>query len=160
MDNLSRHLRKLPDPDVAAVLPCDVWALARIFPVLKRVNAIARAPSIRVPDPQDLKRRAFSAFAELLCRMRDRLPLIVSFDDVQWFDRDAAQFMRALFVRPELPPLLLICVHRCESTQGDEALEALQSAARYNAALDVRTLSVGRLAPAALSSTLLALPPH
>src|SRR5262249_49799591 len=92
VDDLSRHLRKLSDVDATGVLPREAYALARIFPVLERIAAVAAAPKKEVADPQDLKRRAFDAFGELLGRMRDRAPLVLVLDDAQWLDQDSTRF--------------------------------------------------------------------
>ena len=44
IDSLSLHLRALPPAQAAALVPPDAGALARAFPVMRQVKAIARAP--------------------------------------------------------------------------------------------------------------------
>jgi tetratricopeptide (TPR) repeat protein len=150
IDALSRHLRKLPAAAAAALMSREVFALARIFPVLGRVPAVADAPHKHVPDPQDLKRRATDAFAELLGRMRDRSPLVLLIDDLQWIDQDSARFIRAWLKSGETPPLLLVCVHRSEGARYGKALQSVHEAAREQVGLDVRRLELSALAAEAL----------
>jgi eukaryotic-like serine/threonine-protein kinase len=150
IDSLSRHLHKLPAPEAAVLLPREVYALARIFPALQRVSAIAEAPSKLVPDLQDLKRRAFAALAELLARMRDRAPLLMTIDDGQWFDQDSVHLLRALLVRSDPIPMLLVCVHRGESAENQGPLCSVQAAVRENPALEARSLALGPLEPSSM----------
>jgi hypothetical protein len=152
IDALSRHLRKLPAQDAAALMSREVFALARIFPVLGRVPAVADAPHKHVPDPQDLKRRATEAFSELLGRMRDRSPLVLLIDDLQWIDQDSARFMRAWLANGETPPILMVCVHRSEGAQYSKVLQSVHEAAREHATLEARTLELSALAPQALTA--------
>jgi len=117
--------------------------------VLNRVPAVADVPSLPFADPQESRRRALEAFGELLARMRDRTPLVVSIDDVQWIDEDSVRLMRALFVRP-LAPVLLVLIHRTEGAEANALLRSVTKAALEATPLDVRTVSVGSLTPAAL----------
>ena len=76
VDDLSRYLGSIPRQDVESLMPPDVPALTRVFPVLLQVDAIARrAPRIRssgVAIRSALRRRAFEALRELLGRLANR----------------------------------------------------------------------------------------
>ena len=67
VDDLSRHLASIPGPEVEGLLPPDVAALTRVFPVLLQVHAIAAAPADQharqAPTRLSLRRRAFEALA-------------------------------------------------------------------------------------------------
>jgi hypothetical protein len=162
IDGLSRHLRRLPEPQAAALLPRDVFALARLFPVLNRVKVVTDAPTKDVPDPQELRRRAFAAFGELLGRIRDRGPLLVFIDDLQWTDQDSVLFIRHLLLHPEPVPLLLVLSHRTDPGVTNDLLKSVLEAASDNRILSLRTLNVGPLpaeATRVLAARLLGVPP-
>src|SRR5260370_12717464 len=53
VDNLSKHLTSMRQRGVAALLPPDVLALARVFPVMLQVDAIFNARAAR-PETADL----------------------------------------------------------------------------------------------------------
>jgi predicted Ser/Thr protein kinase len=149
VDDISRYLRRLNREQASALMPREVFALARLFPVLERVTAVAEAPKKDIPDLQELQQRAFAAFGELLGRLRDRRPVVVYVDDVQWTDSDSTRFMEYLFAQRTPTPFLLIVSHRSEDAAANLLLQRMSQAAQQNPALDCRRLAVGPLAPAA-----------
>jgi serine/threonine protein kinase len=108
VDDLSRYLRRLPSEDAAALTPREAWALTRLFPVLGRIRAFAIAPGRAGADPHELRRRGFVAFGEILGRLRDRTPLILYIDDLQWTDRDSVALLMHLLRQGDAPQLLFV----------------------------------------------------
>ena len=157
IDALTQHLRSLPQSEIAHLIPPDVQALARVFPVLLRVEAIRTAPKrADAPDPLELRRRAFGALRELLGRAASAQPLIVWIDDLQWGDADSAGLLLDLLdpavddegatLRSGAPAMLLIASYRTEDAATIELVQVLRERlARGEIESDVRELVVGPL---------------
>jgi len=144
VDELTRYLRRLGS-QAYGLMPRDASALHRIFPVLGRVEAIADAPLREVPDAHELRRRGFAAFAELLGRIRDRQPLVLHLDDLQWSDPDSTLLLMHLLGQAEVPPFLLVVSHRSEQMEGHPYLSPLYKDLPGDTRLDVRRMPLGPL---------------
>jgi eukaryotic-like serine/threonine-protein kinase len=150
IDSLSRHLAQLPRHEVDALMPRDVLAVARLFPVLRRVDSVKAAPRrIAAPDPHELRRRGLAALRELLARMADRRPLVLTIDDVQWGDLDSTMLVLDLLRPPDPPALTLILAYRSEEAASSEAVRHLVEGLRGAGpgVGEVREVEVGALAP-------------
>ena len=127
IDSLTRYLRSLSDSELEPLITEDVFALARLFPVLERVEAISRLPypEREILDPVELRRRAFGTFRALLGRITARRPVVVWIDDLQWSDADSAVLLEDLTGPPEPPPILLITSFRSEEIAAHPFLRTL-----------------------------------
>jgi hypothetical protein len=140
IDALMRYLLALEPSELSKVLSPDVGALARVFPVLDRVDAIASTPtreSFPAEDAHALRRRAFGALTDILTQLAAIRPLIVWIDDAQWIDGDSIALLDHLLGASKLKLMLVVC----QRAVGEGPLVA-----QLGQRVSVETLEVGPLA--------------
>jgi serine/threonine protein kinase/tetratricopeptide (TPR) repeat protein len=127
VDSLTKYLLSLPETKAESLMPREVPALARLFPVMLQVDSVFNAPQREqeVPDPFTLRLKAFAALRELLGRISDRQPLVLYIDDLQWSDADSTTLLEDLLRPPDAPPLLLLSSFRSEDIRARPFLKSL-----------------------------------
>jgi len=127
VDSLSQYILSLPEPVVENLMPRDVAALPRIFPVTQRIPAIASAclDSEPATEPLVLRRVAFEALRGLLVRLAARERLVICIDDLQWSDVDGALLLEELVRQPAAPALLTVVSFRSEEVASKRFLQRL-----------------------------------
>jgi serine/threonine protein kinase/tetratricopeptide (TPR) repeat protein len=143
IDALSRYLVHIEEEGEEIALPANVGALARVFPVLKRVRSVADVPEPEVADLNLVRRHAFGALRELFGTIAARTPLVICIDDVQWGDADSAALLLELVRSPGAPPILLVMTHRDGEAQASPFLTAIRE--RWPRDIEVRDVFVGPL---------------
>jgi eukaryotic-like serine/threonine-protein kinase len=122
VDALARWLAKLPKVEAALMLPARAGLLAEVFPVLRRVEAVAQAPRpTSDADPQQLRRQLFTALRELLARVATKKALVVVIDDLQWADLDSLALLDAITRQPDAPAMLLVLTARAEDSPASRS---------------------------------------
>jgi tetratricopeptide (TPR) repeat protein len=124
IDALAGYLRALPETDAALLMPDDIAVLARVFPVLERVEVVAKASAgpLATFDEQQIRQRAFGALRSLLGRISRRSPIVWFIDDLQWGDADSAEALFETLRPPEAPQVLVLCTYRSDETEGSAFL--------------------------------------
>jgi tRNA A-37 threonylcarbamoyl transferase component Bud32 len=150
IDALTRHLLTLPRDEVHGLMVPDVAALARLFPVLSHVDAVAQALPAAQPRTEEgrheLRRRGFAALRELLSRLAEARPVVLVVDNVQWGDADGAVQLIDL-VRPPASPAILLLVLHDDASPASPTLLALRDQAAASG-VPLQRLHVGPLPPA------------
>jgi eukaryotic-like serine/threonine-protein kinase len=132
IDALAAYLRSLPAEDAALLMPDDLGALVQVFPVLERVEVVARVADRRPAglDDQQIRQRAFGALRALLGRLSRRSLIVWFIDDLQWGDADSAEALFAVLRPPQAPTLLFLGSFRSDEMQGSPFLRMWQELQR------------------------------
>jgi serine/threonine protein kinase/tetratricopeptide (TPR) repeat protein len=116
IDALSEYLDSLPFEELEPLLPAGAGLLAKVFPVLERIDLLrGLATTPDHADAQELRAGVFRALRELLAALARRAPLVLLIDDLQWADDDSLALLRELTRPPEAPAMLLLATVRTAS---------------------------------------------
>lgn len=135
IDALSRSLERLPRSEVQEIVPADMAAVVRLFPVLGRTAGLSEFDSSKIEGigSQELRLRAFAAMRELVRRIARRGLVVMFIDDLQWGDLDSAALLAEILRGPAPPPLMFIGTYRTDEVQSStflkEALPLLRETA-------------------------------
>jgi hypothetical protein len=132
VESLSAYLRVLPRAHTLALVPSEAGALARVFPAMLQVGAIAhgaRNDPNDDPAPSAQRHLAFSALREILTRIAQRHTLVLHIEDLHWADADSMRLLEALLRPPDPPPLLLLACLRTEEIASKPFLQAFLAGA-------------------------------
>ncbi|MBI4850325.1 MAG: protein kinase [Acidobacteria bacterium] len=146
VDNLSQYLKALPSKEIQSLLPEDILLIARLFPVLMQVTAIAsiERPVLDFPDFQELRRRAFIALRELLNQLARQKPLVLFIDDLQWGDLDSIALLAELISPPNPLAITLLITYRSEEEESSLILKKLFSL-QHSDNVDLKKIYVEQL---------------
>jgi hypothetical protein len=124
IDGIARHLSMLSAEERRHAMPPDASTLATLFPVMRALG-VEPVDQEDVPDPILLRRRAFTAFRELLIRLGSRQPVVIDIDDLHWADADSIRWLTDLLRPPSPPSLLILVSFRSEELEAKPFLRSL-----------------------------------
>lgn len=116
---------ELPDNEIVEVLGDDLAALARLFPVFRRIEAIAHE-DVRMSALSDgeVRNKGFEGLRRLLGHVAEKRPVLVCIDDVQWGDEDSVSLLEALIDGDDAPPVVCLMTWRVDDADASPFLSA------------------------------------
>ncbi len=128
VDGLSRHLVGHPGDLDPGFVRSQTGALQRLFPVLRRVPALAehqRDDELVGRGPERVRERGFFELHAVLRGLAERRPLVLVLEDVQWGDADSAVLFSRL-VRQGIPNCLVLVTLRPEERDSSSFMSHLE----------------------------------
>lgn len=119
IDPLVRFLRSRSDGELKEFLPEDIVALAKLFPMLRRINTISNQDTMRIAglDDKQVHSLAFVALKELLFKISQRIPILIFVDDLQWGDADSGEAIFKQLASEQAPLILMLGSYRSDEME-------------------------------------------
>jgi predicted ATPase len=126
VDAISEHLFNLPVADAPGLLEGGVRYLAAIFPVLRRVPAVARVDASQgeVADPAALREQGFGELERLVAALARQKTVVLFVDDLQWADPDSLELLQRVLLGPSAAPCFFLGTMRSGSELAWSATDA------------------------------------
>jgi serine/threonine protein kinase len=120
IDSLSLHLANLSEAATEKLLTSGVRFLSSVFPVLRRVPAVAARSSDdrEVAGAARVREQAFRELKRLLGAIAEAVPLVLFVDDLQWADQDSLALVQSLLTGADAPRVLFIATLRTTTLDG------------------------------------------
>ncbi len=124
IDDLALYLSQQEPGHASEYLPAHTGALAKVFPALASIEAVAlhAAEEVLPEGAMEVRRRAWSALRDLLAAVGKRRPIVLTIDDLQWSDTESGQLLGELLHGARDVPLLVVILYRPEEAATNEAL--------------------------------------
>lgn len=125
IDALHQYLSTLDRALIERLCPEEIGALGLLFPLLaglEKFKPASRTKKLAV-DSLQMRNIAYQALKELLRRMAQMQPLVLTIDDLQWGDVDSARLIKELLTPPDCPPFLLVASYRSEEGQTNSFID-------------------------------------
>jgi tetratricopeptide (TPR) repeat protein len=134
MDAFTRLMLDLPAAAGATLLPPRIEVLARMFPVLRQIEAVAAMADasgantvLDQSSPREQRRLAVEVLRALLARLSAQRPVVLAVDDVQWGDTDSASLLADAVVPAAKMPVLLIFSCRTDTAALGGFIDSLST---------------------------------
>lgn len=109
VDALSQELRRASPSRIERWLPRDIEYAANVFPVLRRVPALAESGTLGANlPPAERRARAFDALRGVFAQIASERLVIVIITDLEWTDADSVAELDRMFRGEGAPRVLLV----------------------------------------------------
>ena len=142
--SLVSFLRRRASEELSSLLPGDALFLARLFPLINRLDAINESESdISQVESEKVRFRGFRAFKELMIEISRRWPIVILIDDLQWADSESASPIHQLLCGDDAPAILFLGSYRRDEAGDSRFLEAWQaSVGRSESSINESTIAL------------------
>jgi tetratricopeptide (TPR) repeat protein len=130
IDTISEHLRNLNEAELRSLIPPNIGDVARLFRMLRWLPGADAPPGQHMVDEQEVRRRAVSAFRDLLLALARTGRLVLLLDDLQWGDLDSALLVSEILTGDSAPAIMTIAIMRSEDSHMTPCVQWLLAAAK------------------------------
>lgn len=146
IDGLREHIVGQREEVAGGILvPTSIGDAIRMFPVLADLRVHGIEPRRAAASPEDLRRRAHDAVADLVFEVSDAKPVVILLDDAQWGDVDGATLLERLLTDPHGRRLLVVLAYRDDEARESDFLARIDAIAEGERHFDEDAIALDKL---------------